>query len=57
MRLSRPIAAAVAVTDAVLRPTVLFEPVFVAAIAYAPFVVSYLPGGVLCHYNRLGDCS
>lgn len=57
VRLSWPIAAGLGILAAVLRPTVLFEPVFVAAIAYATFVLAYLPGGVLRHYNRLGDYS
>lgn len=57
VRLSWLLAAGLAALAAVLRPTPLFEPVFVAAIAYATFVFAYLPGGVLRHYNRLGDYS
>lgn len=57
VRLSWIVAAALALLAAALRPTALFEPVFVAAIAYATFVVAYLPGGLLRHYNRIGDYS
>lgn len=57
VRLSWLLAAGLAVLAAVLRPTPLFEPVFVAAICYATFVLAYVPGGVLRHYNRLGDYS
>ena len=51
------IAGLLAVAAAVLRPTPLFGPVFVAAIAYTTFVVAYRPGGVLRRYNELGDYS
>ena len=57
VRLSWVIAGLLAVVSALLRPTPLFEPAFVAAIAYATFVVAYVPCGVLRHYNRLGDYS
>lgn len=57
VRLSWVIAVALALLVAVLRSTPLFEPVFVAAVAYATFVVAYVPGGAIRHYNRLGDYS
>lgn len=57
VRLSWLAAAALAMLSAALRATPLFEPVFVAAIAYATFVLAYLPRGALRGYNRLGDYS
>ena len=57
VRLSWVIAAVLAVLAVVLRVTPLFESVFVAAVAYATFVIAYVPGGAVRHYNRLGDYS
>lgn len=57
VRLSWLLAAGLAGLAAALRSTPLFEPVFVAAITYATFVIAYVPGGMLRHYNRLGDYS
>lgn len=55
--LSWLLAAGLAALAAALRATPLFEAVFVAAIAYATFVMAYLPGGSVRQYNRLGDYS
>lgn len=57
IRLSWAGVAALALLAAVLRGTPLFEPVFVAAIAYATFVLAYVPGSMLRRYNDLGDYS
>lgn len=57
VRLSWFVAVLLAVIAAALRTTPLFEQFFVVAIAYATFVIAYLPRGVLRHYNRLGDYS
>lgn len=57
VRLSWMVAAALAALAAVLRPTPLFEPVFIFAVAYTTFVLAYLPGGFLRRYNELGDYS
>lgn len=57
VRLSWVIAVVLCVLAAALRATPLFEPIFVGAIAYATFVIAYLPRGVLRHYNRVGDYS
>lgn len=35
----------------------VFREVFILFVAYAVFVLSYLPGGIVRYYNRLGDYS
>lgn len=57
VRLSWAVAIMLGALAAALRATPIFEAAFVAAITYATFVVAYLPGGALRHYNRLGDYS
>ncbi len=57
VRLSWLLLAALVILAAVLRSTVLFEPVFVGTLAYATFVLAYRPGGVVRRYNELGDYS
>lgn len=57
IRLSWLFTALLAGFCVLARATPLFEPLFVATLAYATFVVAYVPGGALRHYNRLGDYS
>lgn len=57
IRLSYAVAVGLAVVAALLRPTLLFAPAFMIAIAYAIFVLAYRPGGFLRRYNALGDYS
>ncbi len=57
VRLSWLGVGALALLAAALRQTPLFEPAFVAAIAYGTFVLAYLPGGAARRYNAVGDYS
>lgn len=55
--LSYLLAVGLGLAAALLRPTPLFPPAFVIAIAYAVFVFGYRSSGPLRRYNALGDYS
>jgi peptidoglycan/LPS O-acetylase OafA/YrhL len=40
-----------------VRGTPLWDPALALALAYGTFLLAYLPGGAIRHYNRLGDYS
>lgn len=50
-------ALALAGLTAVLRPTPLFLPALMLALAYWTFCIAYLPGGAIRRYNLIGDGS
>lgn len=49
--------ALIAVTVLLPQEGLLYEPVFMLAMAYTVFVLGYLPKGTVLNYNRLGDYS
>lgn len=57
LRLGYGALAALCLIAWLMRDTPIFDGVFVAALAYGAFVIGYVPGGVVRHYNKLGDYS
>lgn len=55
--LSWTLAVLLCLAAALLRPTLLFEPVLTLALAYSVFVLGYARSPLLKRYNRLGDYS
>jgi peptidoglycan/LPS O-acetylase OafA/YrhL len=51
------ILAGLVAASALVKGTLLYQPVLMLTLCYGVFVLAYLPGGVIRRYNRLGDYS